>query len=110
MVAQAPENVPINGYCGAPPDPTDAEAVKQFTCAEGTCCGKAIAAGAGEETAVYTCQKDGTSSYSPLKMEGYSQYDTSQDWVFQCPEVITGARAMLSGMIAMFMAILVYIA
>lgn len=55
MLAQKPENVPINGYCGPPPDPKVTPVVAQLTCSEGNCCGKAVAAGAGEETAIYTC-------------------------------------------------------
>lgn len=109
MSAQSPENVPENGWCGEPP--LTAEDLAQFTCATGYCCGKAIAAGAGEETAMYTCQKNGSASYKPMKMQGYSQYDAQSDWVFQCPpsDVIENARALVSGLTAMLIAVLIYL-
>lgn len=110
ITEQKPEKVPINAWCGPPADPNDLNAIAQLTCADRLCCGKAIAASAGEESAIYTCQKIGTTSYSPLKVKGYSQYDATSDWVFQCPEVLEGSKAMLSGLVAVLMAVLIFVA
>jgi len=99
--------VPRNGYCGAP---SDNEALKPFTCAVGNCCGKGLATGAGEETAIYSCQKIGTASYQPLKMEGYDQFDSDEDWPFRCdPDQISAGYRIMYGMIASMMAVLVYL-
>lgn len=57
---QDPTNISIGGYCG-PPSLTEGN--EPLTCVEDSCCGKALATGAGEETAVYTCQSLDTSSY-----------------------------------------------
>ena len=107
--AQNPSDVIIGGYCG---EPSDKEGELHFECAKDACCGKAIAAGAGEETAVYTCQKDDAIVYKPLRMKGYEQYNSPSDWPFQCIEVETvleAANALISGFSAIMVVAFAYL-
>lgn len=103
---QKPELVPRGGYCGAP---SNKETELPFTCAINNCCGKALATGAGEETAIYTCQKIGNASYQPLKMKGFEEFDSDEDWPFSCPEEqITGAFKTMYGISAVALSMLVF--
>ena len=66
-----------------------------------------MATGAGEETAIYSCQKTDAASYTPLKMKGYEQFEASADWPFKCE---LGANALLAGLTSIMMAALTYFA
>lgn len=58
-------NVVEYGFCG--PGTADNNQIS-LVCAETLCCGKGMMDNAGDETAVYSCQKNDSTYYSPKKV------------------------------------------